>query len=112
MVNNTDPMPFYSSQGDECPHGMVGIINPSQNQTLNDYKTSASKLSSGVSPGKTAYGGQFASSSGSSTSTSTSTSTSSASTSTSTSNKKGDAGSLRVSMVALLGLVGISFFMA
>jgi uncharacterized membrane protein YgcG len=59
-VNGTDPTPFYSSQGNECSGGMVGIINPSKNQTLADYKKRASALARAVSPGRTAFGGEIA----------------------------------------------------
>ncbi|RSL67734.1 hypothetical protein CEP54_003142 [Fusarium duplospermum] len=58
-VNDTEPLPFYSSQGKECPNGMVGIINPSENKTLDDYKEEAAKLSSGVTPGRTVFGGKL-----------------------------------------------------
>ncbi|RMJ12340.1 hypothetical protein CDV36_008000 [Fusarium kuroshium] len=58
-VNDTEPLPFYSSQGKECPNGMVGIINPSENKTLDEYKEEAAKLSSGVSPGRTVVGGKL-----------------------------------------------------
>ncbi|RSM11923.1 hypothetical protein CEP52_002718 [Fusarium oligoseptatum] len=58
-VNDTEPLPFYSSQGKECPNGMVGIINPSENKTLDEYKKEAAKLSSGVSPGRTVVGGKL-----------------------------------------------------
>ncbi|KAJ3476239.1 hypothetical protein NLG97_g9192 [Lecanicillium saksenae] len=59
-VNNTEPTAFYSSQGNDCASGMVGIVNPSGNKTLEDYKTQASKLSKGVSPGNATYGGELA----------------------------------------------------
>ncbi|PNP38648.1 hypothetical protein TGAM01_v209777 [Trichoderma gamsii] len=59
-VNGTDPTPFYSSQGNECSGGMVGIINPSKNQTLADFKKRASALARSVSPGRTAFGGDIA----------------------------------------------------
>ncbi|KAF4999141.1 hypothetical protein FGRMN_2669 [Fusarium graminum] len=58
-VNDTDPTPFYSSQGDECAKGMVGIINPDSKKTLDDYKKRASELSSGVNPGKKVFGGEL-----------------------------------------------------
>jgi hypothetical protein len=38
---------------------MVGIINPDKNKTLSDYKERASELSSGVNPGKKAFGGEL-----------------------------------------------------
>ncbi|KID92372.1 extracellular serine-rich protein [Metarhizium guizhouense ARSEF 977] len=56
-MNNTDPMAFYSSQGDECPKGMVGMVNPSGTETLDDYKKRAGGLARGVTPGNSPYGG-------------------------------------------------------
>ena len=38
---------------------MVGIINPSENKTLDDYKKEAAKLSSGVTPGRAVFGGRL-----------------------------------------------------
>ncbi|KPM42414.1 hypothetical protein AK830_g4159 [Neonectria ditissima] len=58
-VNDTEPTAFYSSREDECAKGMVGIVNPSQNETLNDYKERASDLSAGVTPGRVTYGGKL-----------------------------------------------------
>ncbi|KAM0449091.1 hypothetical protein ACHAPV_001816 [Trichoderma viride] len=69
-VNGTDPTPFYSSQGNECAGGMVGIINPSKNQTLEDFKKRASALARSVSPGRTSFGGEIADNDDSSNSTS------------------------------------------
>ncbi|UKZ47092.1 hypothetical protein TrVGV298_001306 [Trichoderma virens] len=69
-VNGTDPIPFYSSQGNECAGGMVGIINPKGNQTLDDYKKRASVLARSVSPGKKPFGGEIADNDNSSNSTS------------------------------------------
>ncbi|KFA62514.1 hypothetical protein S40285_05585 [Stachybotrys chlorohalonatus IBT 40285] len=57
-VNSTDPIVFYSSQGDECTEGMVGIINESGDRNLTDYRDRASELSSAVTPGREAYGGE------------------------------------------------------
>lgn len=59
-VNGTDPIAFYSSQGNECASGMVGIVNPSANQTLADYKKRASALARSVTPGRKPYGGEIA----------------------------------------------------
>ncbi|KAM3466838.1 hypothetical protein MY5147_008942 [Beauveria neobassiana] len=59
-VDNTDAMIFYSSQGNACASGMVGIVNPSKDKSLQDYKSRASKLSEGVSPGHAAFGGELA----------------------------------------------------
>ncbi|UKZ85303.1 uncharacterized protein TrAFT101_001170 [Trichoderma asperellum] len=69
-VNGTDPIPFYSSQGNECSGGMVGIINPSKNQTLADYKKRAAALARSVSPGRTSFGGEIVDNDDSSNSTS------------------------------------------
>ncbi|KAL6697983.1 hypothetical protein J3F84DRAFT_257606 [Trichoderma pleuroticola] len=59
-INGTDTIPFYSSQGNECAGGMVGIINPKGNQTLDDYKKRASVLARSVSPGRRPFGGEIA----------------------------------------------------
>lgn len=64
-VNNTNPLPFYSSQGDECPKGMVGIINPTDKESLDDYKKRAGELARGVTPGTAIYGGELAANKGS-----------------------------------------------
>ncbi|KAJ6444408.1 mitochondrial ATPase (Afg1) [Purpureocillium lavendulum] len=58
-VTNTDPMPFYSSQGDECTRGMVGIINPKGDKTLEKYRSKAVTLAGAVTPGNNAYGGDM-----------------------------------------------------
>lgn len=39
---------------------MVGIVNPSGDKTLDDYKSRASKLSTAVSPGNATFGGELA----------------------------------------------------
>ncbi|CAM1511300.1 Fc.00g088130.m01.CDS01 [Cosmosporella sp. VM-42] len=116
-VNGTSPTPFYSSQGDECAKGMVGIVNPSSNKTLDDYKKRASELSKGVTPGKAIFGGKLVDSDDAD--------------SDSDSDDKGDdnkdnddskdssskddedaAGSLHVPMFGLLGAISVAFFMA
>lgn len=50
-------MPFYSSQGGECVGGMVGMINPNDEKTLEDYKKRASELAGAVTPAKSSFGG-------------------------------------------------------
>ncbi|KAG5981172.1 hypothetical protein E4U55_003232 [Claviceps digitariae] len=58
---NADTVVFYSSQGDECTKGMVGIVNPSEKQTLQNYKMRASQLTGCIMlPGKCCHGGQSA----------------------------------------------------
>lgn len=59
-LNNTDPLVFYSSQGDECSKGMVGIVNANDNHTLQNYRMRAGQLARGVTPGTSSYGGELA----------------------------------------------------
>lgn len=59
-INDTDPIVFYSSVGNQCPDGMVGIINPNDEQTLDEYSEKASGLATAVSPGSDSYGGEIA----------------------------------------------------
>jgi hypothetical protein len=56
-VNNTESIVYYSSQNDECSKGMVGIVNPNNTQTWDDYKKRASELAKGVTPSGSSYGG-------------------------------------------------------
>ncbi|PHH69903.1 hypothetical protein CDD80_6380 [Ophiocordyceps camponoti-rufipedis] len=59
-VDTQEPTPFYSSQSDDCPHGMVGIINPSGDKTLDKYRDRAKSLARAVSPpGLDSYGGDL-----------------------------------------------------
>lgn len=58
-VNNTDPMVFFSTQGDECPKGMIGIVNPNDQQNLDNYKKIAAGMAQSVSPASV-YGGEVA----------------------------------------------------
>ncbi|RFU76553.1 hypothetical protein TARUN_5687 [Trichoderma arundinaceum] len=137
-VNGTDPIPFYSSQGNECASGMVGIINPKGNVTLADYKRRASVLARSVSPGRTTFGGEIASNDkpddsdgdngkdggddgdnngkgGSSGSNNDKGSGDSSGGSSSDKNKdgKGNSGvSVSVSMATLVGAMGLAFLMA
>ena len=57
-INNTEPIAFYSSVGKQCPDGMVGIINPNNEMTLDEYRDNAAGLATSVSPGRDAYGGE------------------------------------------------------
>ncbi|KAI9167082.1 Extracellular serine-rich protein [Paramyrothecium foliicola] len=59
-INDTEPVVFYSSQGDECSKGMVGIVNQSSDRNLTDYRDRASELSRAVTPGRDTYGGVLA----------------------------------------------------
>lgn len=83
-VNSTDPIWFYCSQTvlTHCQQGMVGVINPTSDQTFDMFQTAAKKTTNSISPPK-AQGGvagtvQAASSSSSSSSASPSASASSA----------------------------------
>jgi hypothetical protein len=118
-VNSTEPIPFYSSQENECAKGMVGIVNPSSNKTFGDYKTRASALSKGVTPGSASFGGELVDSdkadkkvdvdkkNGNSPADEKQDSESS--------NGKGEndaAGFVRVPVVGLLSVIGLAFFLA
>ncbi|KAL7933638.1 hypothetical protein V8C35DRAFT_303473 [Trichoderma chlorosporum] len=124
-INGTDPIAFYSSQGNECASGMVGIVNPSGNQTLADYKKRASALARSVSPGTKPFGGDIADNDNSSNSTSGGSSGSGSGSSNgkggssgsggssgdSSSDKNGkDSGS--VSMSVSIGALGLALLMA
>ncbi|KAF7552966.1 hypothetical protein G7046_g7253 [Stylonectria norvegica] len=104
-INSTDPIPFYSSQGDECAKGMVGIVNPSSNKTLDDYKKRASELSSGVTPGKATFGGKLVDSGDADSDDKDDKSESSK-------DDKDAAGSLRVPLFGVLGALGLAVFLA
>ena len=54
-------MAFFSSQDEECNSGMVGIINPDEEHTLDDYRERASEVADrGNSPPRP-YGGELVS---------------------------------------------------
>ncbi|RFU33056.1 hypothetical protein B7463_g3296, partial [Scytalidium lignicola] len=48
-VTTTDPIWYYCSVGKHCPAGMVGVINPPADLTVDDYKDAA-KNATVVSP--------------------------------------------------------------
>ncbi|KAF4984365.1 hypothetical protein FZEAL_433 [Fusarium zealandicum] len=110
-VNDTEPIPFYSSQDQECPEGMVGIVNPSSKKTLDDYKKRASGLSSGVNPGKKAFGGDLVGSGDADADDDNSDSDSDSS----SESKGGDgnaAGAIGIPLAGALVAVGLAFVMA
>lgn len=41
QVNSTDPLWFYCPQITHCQSGMVGVINPTANETLGQYQAAA-----------------------------------------------------------------------
>jgi plastocyanin len=57
-VNSTDPIWFYCSQTllTHCQQGMVGVINPTSDQTFDMFQTAAKKTTNSISPPK-AQGG-------------------------------------------------------
>ncbi|KAG6099315.1 hypothetical protein E4U30_006804 [Claviceps sp. LM220 group G6] len=62
---NDEPLVFYSSQVGDCSRGMVGIVNPNEQQNLENYMMRASLLSQDMIPdaachGTEIYGGQLA----------------------------------------------------
>ncbi|KAG6030691.1 hypothetical protein E4U19_000324 [Claviceps sp. Clav32 group G5] len=62
---NEEPLVFYSSQAGDCSRGMVGIVNPNEQQSLENYMMRASLLSQDMIPdaachGEEIYGGQLA----------------------------------------------------
>lgn len=62
---NEEPLVFYSSHADDCSRGMVGIVNPNEQQNLENYMMRASLLSQDMIPdaachGEEIYGGQLA----------------------------------------------------
>ncbi|KAG5963670.1 hypothetical protein E4U58_003469 [Claviceps cyperi] len=61
---NEEPLVFYSSQTGDCSRGMVGIVNPNEQQNLENYMMRASLMSQDMIPdaachGEEIYGGQL-----------------------------------------------------
>lgn len=50
QVNDTNPIWFYCSTSGHCQAGMVGVINPPQGQSVQDYAKAAGSASSNPSP--------------------------------------------------------------
>jgi hypothetical protein len=121
QINNTDPIVFYSSQGNECPDGMVGIINSNSTRNLTDYEERASKMSSGVDGdviGSEASGGRIADNNGDNDNDDDddNNNDSNDDDNSNSNDNNGDdddaAGVIRVPTLGLLGVVGLAFFMA
>ncbi|KAL8906830.1 MAG: hypothetical protein Q9171_006110 [Xanthocarpia ochracea] len=75
MVNNTNPIWYYCSQGKHCQAKMVGVINPpaaNKSRTIESFGELASKATENLSPGKSSSGTSSSSSSPSSSSSSSS----------------------------------------
>lgn len=101
---------------------MVGIVNPSSNKTLDDYKKRASELSKGVTPGQASFGGELIDSDDADDK-SDSKDEKKDDKDSSSDDKKEDskdsskddkdaAGSVRVPVFSLLGAVALAFFLA
>ncbi|MCJ1396452.1 hypothetical protein MMC18_009342 [Xylographa bjoerkii] len=57
-VNSTQPLYFYSSQGQECQQGMVGVINPNNSTSQSAYAaTAANSTSNSTAPPTGPMGG-------------------------------------------------------
>ncbi|KAI4108330.1 MAG: hypothetical protein LQ339_002231 [Xanthoria mediterranea] len=59
MVNNTNPIWYYCSQGDHCQKKMVGVINPpakNKSRTIELFGELASKATQNLSPGQSSSG--------------------------------------------------------
>ena len=50
MVNSTDPIFFYCTIEGHCQGGMVGAVNPSSDETLDNYKNMAQNAEGGKAP--------------------------------------------------------------
>ena len=59
MVNETEPIAFYSSVYRQCADGMVGMINPNDMMSLEQYRRNAEGLAESSSPGTVPYGGEL-----------------------------------------------------
>ncbi|KAK0641827.1 hypothetical protein B0T16DRAFT_220990 [Cercophora newfieldiana] len=57
-VNSTDPIFFYCGFPTHCESGMVGVINPSTDQTLDAFQSKASSVANTVAP-SAPFGGQI-----------------------------------------------------
>ncbi|KAG8415358.1 hypothetical protein J3459_011428 [Metarhizium acridum] len=49
-VNGTDPMAFYCTVASHCQNGMVGVVNPSSTDSLDEYKSTAKSASANRAP--------------------------------------------------------------
>ncbi|KAH8805326.1 hypothetical protein F5884DRAFT_678114, partial [Xylogone sp. PMI_703] len=73
IVNSTDPIWYYCTVGKHCPAGMVGVINPPADLTIDEYKSAAKNATSIGAPAT--VGGGIVSTSTACTSTATSATT-------------------------------------
>ncbi|MCJ1394101.1 hypothetical protein MMC18_006979 [Xylographa bjoerkii] len=53
LINDTQPIWYYCSQGMHCQLGMVGVINPPTNETVTQFAAIAAKATVNLSPGMT-----------------------------------------------------------
>ncbi|KAK8879661.1 extracellular serine-rich protein [Apiospora arundinis] len=59
-VNDTKPIWFYCTQKQHCKGGMVGVVNPPQGKTLDDYKKAAAATDGTAGEGAMVFGGTMA----------------------------------------------------
>jgi len=127
-VNSTDPIFFYCSVPGHCRGGMVGVVNPSSDQTLDAYRNAARSATASSPPGP--FGGQIgpaASSSSSSSATGSATGSASRSATssagpaqtspssgggTTVASAPGVAPGILAALAGALGAVGVAIFFA
>ncbi|BFZ63247.1 hypothetical protein YB2330_004367 [Saitoella coloradoensis] len=117
LVNTTTPLWFYCSQGNHCQSGMVGVINPTANKTLEAFKASAAKATENLSPGQvsvTAANGTVVAANGTVSGTTGGRVNSTSATGTIASSSTGGAGHLKVdvmtvTLAVVTGLIVFSF---
>ncbi|MCJ1247139.1 hypothetical protein MMC30_004350 [Trapelia coarctata] len=54
LINDTQPIWYYCSQGMHCQEGMVGVINPSTTQTITQFAAAAKLVTTNITPGMAA----------------------------------------------------------
>jgi len=55
-VTSTDPIWFYCSLASHCADGMVGVVNPPADQTIEQYAAAAQSIGQGSAPASVAGG--------------------------------------------------------
>ncbi|KAH8650050.1 Cupredoxin [Xylariales sp. PMI_506] len=58
-VNDTNPIWYYCTQPHHCKAGMVGVINPPSDQTLEEYAESCEAFNGTVQDSVIVYGGEM-----------------------------------------------------
>ncbi|KAG6002495.1 hypothetical protein E4U21_003023 [Claviceps maximensis] len=108
-VNSTDATPFYCSVGRHCQAGMVGVINPSSTNSLDDYKGLVKAAPENKSPDD-AFGGTMVTSTDASASGTPTASSSTSSTATGAQpSKTGAASQMKASLLGGVGAVVLGY---